>query len=616
MACVTEMLYVVTTNMKEGFMARTVVSIEIGLTQTRLLELEAGKRLQRVKKAVVFDTPQNTMEDGYIRDTSEFAEQLSMQMRLAGIKTRDIIFTISSNKVISREVTVTALKEKLLKSIVEAEAPDYFPMDISDHAISYSIIGQNKAEKQYRLMVYAIPETLLECFYSVANEMKCNIVSMDYVGNSMYQWLKRSTLQDVSLVMQMNESATVVTVIDKGELGVQRTINYGISMLADALAETHCYDEVTTQAAALKMLQEEAFLTISEEQEELWKKKELARISENRFRRIEKKQESDAEGEAAATNDVSVERILSDDEILRRRMGARVEVSEAAKNITGRVRRVIEYFATNHPDTPVQQIYITGPGASVKGIDEMISTELDLPVEIYNVTEGVVFTNTAREFEERGAEFLACFGAIVNPLGLRPADAILREKKKNIAILSATIFIAAAAVIAYLVVDATLDIRYEKKMKALFEERIEAAESIEQLYAVYQASQESIASMAATDALSFSVAEQLNDIIAALERALPSRSLVHSFSITGDSMTINFTTVTKEEAAKVLMQLKTIPYISEVAVAGIVENVDETTNRTEVVFTVNCTLQKKPESTSPDGNEAQGGATTEGTEVQ
>lgn len=608
MACVAEMLYVVTTNMKEGFMARTVVSIEIGLTQTRLLELETGKKIQRVKKAVVFDTPQNAMEEGYIRDTSEFAEQLSEQMRLAGIKTRDIIFTISSNKVISREVTVTALKEKMIKNIVQAESSDYFPMDITDHAISYSIIGQNKEEKQYRLMVYAIPETLLECFYAIANEMKCNILAMDFVGNSMFQWLKRSTLQEVSLVMQMNEVATVVTVIDKGELGVQRTINYGISMLADALAETHCYDEATNQASALKMLQEEAFLTISAEQEELWKKKELARISESRFRRMEKK-DDETEDEAAATNEMSVERILSDDEILRRRMDARAEVSEAAKNITGRVRRVIEYFTTNHPDTAVQQIYITGPGASVKGIDEMIAAELDLPVEIYNVTESVVFANSAKEYEERGAEFLSCFGAIVNPLGLRPADAILRERKKNIAMLSATIFIAAAAVIAYLVVDATLDIRYEKKMKAIFEGRIETAESIEQLYAVYLASQESIASMAATDALSFSVAEQLNDIITALERALPSRSLVHSFSITGDSMTINFSTVTKEEAAKVLMQLKTIPYISEVAVAGIVENVDETTNRTEVVFTVNCILQKKPEIVEQGG-------TTEGTEVQ
>lgn len=147
MACVAEMLYVVTTNMKEGFMARTVVSIEIGLTQTRLLELETGKKIQRVKKAVVFDTPQNAMEEGYIRDTSEFAEQLSEQMRLAGIKTRDIIFTISSNKVISREVTVTALKEKMIKNIVQAESSDYFPMDITDHAISYSIIGQNKEEK-------------------------------------------------------------------------------------------------------------------------------------------------------------------------------------------------------------------------------------------------------------------------------------------------------------------------------------------------------------------------------------------------------------------------------------------------------------------------------------
>ena len=96
-------------------MAKTVVSIEIGLTQTRLLEVEVGKKVQRVRKAVVFDTPPNAIEDGYIRETDEFAEKMKLQMQTAGIKTRDIIFTISSNKVISREVTVTALKEKMLK---------------------------------------------------------------------------------------------------------------------------------------------------------------------------------------------------------------------------------------------------------------------------------------------------------------------------------------------------------------------------------------------------------------------------------------------------------------------------------------------------------------------
>lgn len=588
-------------------MAKTVVSIEIGLTQTRMLEIDMGKKLQHVKKAVIIDTPENAIEDGYIRETTELAESMNLQMQAAGIKTRNVIFTVSSNKVISREVTVTALKEKLLKNIVEAEANDYFPMDVSDHVIAHSVIGRNEAEKQYRLMVYAVPETLLQCYYTLADEMNCNIIAMDFVGNSMYQWLKRSTLQDVSLVMQINETSTVVTVVDKGELGVQRTISYGSCTLADALMETHCYDEATTQAAALKLLQEEEFLSISAEEEERWKKRELARICENRFRRIESQQNGE-DDEAAAANDLSVERILSDDEILKRRINARAEVSEAARVITGKVQRVIEYYTTNHPESAIERIYITGPGTAVKGIEAMLAAELDLPVDIYNVTEGVVFDKNAKDFEERGAEFFACFGATVSPLGIRPAEAILKEQKKNISILTGSIFIAAAAVISFLVISTLVQINYEKNVKEILEQQIAQSQDIVQLSEVYNASQQSIAEMSAVDELTFSEGELLNDLIAALEMMLPSRAVVHSMNLGDNMLMMNVSTITKEEAAKVLMQLQLVPYIKTVSVSGIVESVDETTNRTEVAFTVNCELQK------PGAEDAE--ADAEGTEVQ
>lgn len=588
-------------------MAKTVVSIEIGLTQTRMLEIDMGKKFQHVKKAVIIDTPENAIEDGYIRETTELAESMSLQMQAAGIKTRNVIFTVSSNKVISREVTVTAHKEKLLKNIVEAEANDYFPMDVSDHVIAHSVIGRNEAEKQYRLMVYAVPETLLQCYYTLADEMNCNIIAMDFVGNSMYQWLKRSTLQDVSLVMQINETSTVVTVVDKGELGVQRTISYGSCTLADALMETHCYDEATTQAAALKLLQEEEFLSISAEEEERWKKRELARICENRFRRIESQQNGE-DDEAAAANDLSVERILSDDEILKRRINARAEVSEAARVITGKVQRVIEYYTTNHPESAIERIYITGPGTAVKGIEAMLAAELDLPVDIYNVTEGVVFDKNAKDFEERGAEFFACFGATVSPLGIRPAEAILKEQKKNISILTGSIFIAAAAVISFLVISTLVQINYEKNVKEILEQQIAQSQDIVQLSEVYNASQQSIAEMSAVDELTFSEGELLNDLIAALEMMLPSRAVVHSMNLGDNMLMMNVSTITKEEAAKVLMQLQLVPYIKTVSVSGIVESVDETTNRTEVAFTVNCELQK------PGAEDAE--ADAEGTEVQ
>ena len=95
-----------------------------------------------------------------------------------------------------------------------------------------------------------------------------------------------------------------------------------------------------------------------------------------------------------------------------------------------------------------------------------------------------------------------------------------------------------------------------------------------------------------TDALTFSEPEQLIEIITALERALPKRALVHSITISGNIMDISITTMTKEEAAKVQMQLKEIPYFRSVTTSGIVEKVDEATKRTETAFTANCILQK------------------------
>lgn len=585
---------------------KRVVSIEIGATQTRMLEIEIGKKVRRVIKAAVFDTPENTIDDGHILEPGKFAEQLGEQMHNAGIKTRDIIFTVSSNKVISREVTVTALKEKLLKNIVMTEANDYFPMDVSDYIIVYSVIGRNEAEKQYRLMVYAVADSLLQCYYSLAEEIGCNIVSMDFVGNSMYQWLTRSTLQDVSLVMQINETSTIVTVIDKGEMGMQRTVNSGVFALADALMDTHCYDEATTQAAALKLLQEEELLGVSEEDEERWKNRELMRILKDRFHRIEDLQDED-DDVAAAVSELSVERILSNDEILQRRINARGEVAEAAKSITSKIQRVIEYYTANHPESTINQIYITGPGIAVQGIEKLFAAELALPVEIYNVTESVVFSKEAKEFEERGAEFFACFGATVHPLGLRPDSAVIKEKKKNIAIITAGIFVAAGVVITGLIAVALIQINYEKNVKRILENQIARLEYIEELSQLYEASQRSIAEVSVVDDLTFSAGEQLGDLITALEKALPSRALVHAVTLSEDTLMLNFSTVTKEEAAKVLMQLATIPYISEVDIAGIVESVDETTNRTEVSFTVNCVLQKydSDAENQTEGEEAQ-----------
>lgn len=572
-------------------MAKTVVSIEIGESKTRAAVLSMGKKRQHVKQALVFDTPRNAMEDGYIRDPGLFAEQLLLKLRGARIKPRDLVFSISSNKVISREIIITATKEKLIKNIVDAEVAEYFPMDLSEHIIAYSIIGREPESNQYRLMIYAAPESLIYGYYNMARDMRCNVAAVDFAGNSVYQWFKYSAMEELTLVMEVNEGSSVITILNNGEMGVQRTINYGARTLAEALLDSGSYDGVTTPEAAMEMLLNHGFLTVGEDAEEQWRQKELAKIREARFQRIESGQSESENGEVTDA-ERSVERLLSDEEILKRRMGAYEDVTEAARMMISNVRRVMDYYTSKNNGATVQKIYVTGVGASIDGLDAMVAEETDVPAEIYNVTESVSFTHEAEAYIGKGQEFISCLGAVISPLGFQPAEYADQEKKKELAVLSAVIFVAAAAVIAFLMFTTSIEIMEQENKKARLEKDIEVAKEIENLRNVYYASQTSVKMMADTDALTFSEAEQLNDLITTLERTLPKRSIVHNMSVTGNSLSMSVSTITKEEAAKLMMQLKDNPYLTEVKVSGITEKTDETTNRTEVSFTVNCKIIK------------------------
>ena len=572
-------------------MAKTVISIEIGESKTRAAVLSMGKKRQHVKQALVFDTPRNAMEDGYIRDHSLFAEQLLLKLRGAKIKTRDVVFTISSNKVISREITITATKEKLIKNIVDAEVADYFPMDLSEHIIAYSIIGREPENNQYRLMIYAAPENLIYGYYSMAKDMRCNVAAIDFAGNSVYQWFKYAALEEQTLVMEVNENSSVITILNGDEMGVQRTINYGARTLAEALMDSGSYDGITTPEAAMEMLLDHGFLTVGEDAEEQWRQKELVKIREARFQRIETGQSESENGEMT-DSERSVERLLSDEEILKRRMGAYEDVTEAARTMIANVRRVMDYYTSKNNGATVQKIYITGLGASIDGLDAMVAAETDVPAEIYDVTESVSFTREAEAYVAKGQEFVSCLGAVISPLGFQPAEFADQEKKKELMVLSGVIFVAAAAVIAFLMFTTSIEIMEQENKKARLQKEIEVAQEIENLQNVYLASQASIQMMADTDALTFSEAEQLNELITTLERTLPKRSLVHNMTVNGDALSMSVSTVTKEEAAKLMMQLKDNPYLTDVNVSGIVEKLDETTNRTEVSFTANWKIIK------------------------
>jgi type IV pilus assembly protein PilM len=217
------------------------------------------KKNPKVYRCLIFDTPDNTIEDGYIRDKSSFAGFMRKKLDEGNFKVKNVIFTISSNKILSREVIIPLVKDNRIAAVIEAEANEYFPRDITDHIVTFTVLEKKMEEKKMLLLAFAAPANLVKNYYSFAELLDLTVVAVDYVGNSSYQWLKKTASAETDFVLQINEENSIVTIMNDGVMTLQRTINYGTNMLAEAVIETNIF-EVEELAAATELLKKDELL--------------------------------------------------------------------------------------------------------------------------------------------------------------------------------------------------------------------------------------------------------------------------------------------------------------------------------------------------------------------
>ncbi|MCD7708709.1 MAG: pilus assembly protein PilM, partial [Clostridiales bacterium] len=142
-------------------MIKRIISIEAGVWWTKVAVADYRKKKDmHVYQAFMFKTPEHAIEDGYIRDKEEFGRALRDELNKRRIEEKDVIFTLSSSKVVTREVTIPFVKDDKIEGIINAQVRDYFPMDVSNYTISHSKMDvyEEDGKKQIKLLLIAIPD--------------------------------------------------------------------------------------------------------------------------------------------------------------------------------------------------------------------------------------------------------------------------------------------------------------------------------------------------------------------------------------------------------------------------------------------------------------------------
>lgn len=519
---------------------KRVLSVEIGSSLTRVCEVDYKVKNPKIHKNFVMETPAGVMYDGELKPTPEYVREFKTQLSGHGIRTKQVVFSITSTKIASREILIPVVKENRISALVEANASDYFPVDLSEYELAHIVletVKDNFDTDKLKVLVLAASKNILGEYRRLAEDCGLTAIAIDYSGNSIWQMTKSECREGVHMVVKMDESSSMITIQEQQSMLLQRTVSYGI----DDVIETY-KNQVAPHydyRMVLKELHTKDYFKVTEE-------------------------------------------VTEEEENLRE------DLSDAFAMAFRGISRIFDYQNSRNIQKQVSHVYLTGLVAGIKGMEAFVSERLGVPVSFLELGDEYQFD---KHFTREEADtYIACLGAALSPVGFA---GIRKEEKKYkgggeskkpssyaVGILggcvAASLALAALGGIPYMLERAD---NREKKI------RVEELGEIIPVYQKYIMLKNAHNYLSAAYEYTVLPTETLVDFVEELERKMPKSLYVTSFAATKEGVTLTITVGTKTQAADVLVTLQGFESLCNVSINDVFDTRDEAAAGS-VTFTV------------------------------
>ena len=161
-----------------------VLAIQLGREETRIVLLGNGSEILH---AVAMPTTAGAVDDGVIRNPEAVRAMLKKALEEPEFKrVRQAVFTLCTSQIITETVTTPDLPASKLEKLLRSNADMYFPVDTQEYNLVWQVIGPKQGEgglKELSVQLWAVPNAMLQPYYSVANACGLSVAAIDYCGH-------------------------------------------------------------------------------------------------------------------------------------------------------------------------------------------------------------------------------------------------------------------------------------------------------------------------------------------------------------------------------------------------------------------------------------------------
>lgn len=343
---------------------KAYVGLDLGHYAIKAVQLERTASGWKVTRAASVPTPEESIKDGVVVDTTAMAAAIKSLLKDAHISAGSVFVAVAGASVVVRTVRIPSMPEATLRKSIKFEAGRYVPTSVADSYIEFEILGEADEENQMDVLIVAAPKEVVESRIKACEAAGLDVEAVDVEPFAAFRSLVESDEEHgwftgtVALV-DIGATTTSMSVVRDGVFAMTRSIPNGGKTLTEALKN---YFKLTEEDAESGKRQ----LDVSE---------------------------------------------LNDDAKIKENPPLKVLQSHL-DDLVREIRRSLNYYQSQQTDAsnnPVTRILITGGGAKLNGVTQYLSHKLQLPAFSAGVLANPRFLHSGPP-EESGLDLAVASG--------------------------------------------------------------------------------------------------------------------------------------------------------------------------------------------------------------
>ncbi len=210
---------------------KKVLGLDIGSSQTKIVELSAGKNKKLLNFGISKVLPDAIVE-GEIIDREAVLDSIRTLIETKGFSTKDVVLGIAGRDVIIKRITMDRMSEADTREQIKWEAEQYVPFDINEVTLDFDVVNPNFGENQQEVILVAAKNELINNLASLLKDLNLTPIIIDTTAFSIqhvYEHNYEVVPDEIICLMHIGAGMTVINVIKGGSSLSARDVYYGVN---------------------------------------------------------------------------------------------------------------------------------------------------------------------------------------------------------------------------------------------------------------------------------------------------------------------------------------------------------------------------------------------------